>query len=148
MVAFVIISCMFQKVFRGLEFLLIFFIFGAILSYSNPSLTDDIEKVRTYTRDIEFNYISWTVDALLLKLKASSIDSPYLLDRETQKQVVSEYLRITQDILTRENALQKIYADPAILDKESASTDLRAELQKQYERQTELSPFAEAVLQS
>ena len=83
--AFVIIPFMFQKTVRGLEFLLVFFIFSAILSYSNPSLTDDIEKVRTYTRDIEFNYISWTADALLVKLEAASIDSPHILDRETQK---------------------------------------------------------------
>src|SRR5689334_24747997 len=112
---------MVQKILRGLEFLMVFFIFAAILGYSNPSLTDDIEKVRTYTRDIEFNYISWTADALLVKLKAASIDSPHILDRETQKQVVSEYLRITQDILSHENELQKIYADPAVSDKESAS---------------------------
>lgn len=138
---------MLQKIFRGLEFLLIFFIFAAILSHSNPSLTDDIEKVRVYTRDIEFNYITWTADALLIKLQASSIDSAHIFDRETQKQVVSEYIRITQDILSKENALQKIYSDPAISDKEAASMDLRADLQKQYERQTVLSPFAEAILQ-
>ncbi len=138
---------MLQKILRGLEFILVFFIFAAILSYSNPSLTDDIEKVRTYTRDIEFNYISWTADALLVKLKAASIDSPHILDRETQKQVVSEYLRITQDILIKEEALQKIYADPAVLDKETASADLRALLQEQYERQTDIAPFAEAILQ-
>lgn len=138
---------MLHKIFRGLEFLLIFFIFAAILSYSNPSLTDDIEKVRTYTRNIEFNYITWTADALSLKLQASSIDSPHILDRETQKQVVSEYLRITENILSNENALQKIYVDPAILDKETASLDLRLNLEEQYKRQAELSPFAEGVLQ-
>jgi hypothetical protein len=145
--AFVIILFMFQKILRGLEFLVVFFIFAAILGYSNPSLTDDIEKVRTYTRDIEFNYISWTADALLVKLKAASIDNPHILDRETQKQVVSEYLRITQDILSREDALQKIYADPAVSDKEAASADLRGLLQEQYKRQTDIAPFAEAILQ-
>jgi hypothetical protein len=146
-VAFVIIHFMFQKILRGLEFLVVFFIFAAILSYSNPSLTDEIEKVRTYTRDIEFNYISWTADALLVKFKAASIDGAHILDRETQKQVVSEYLRITQDILTKEDALQKIYADPAVADKETASEELRALLQEQYKRQTDLAPFAEAILQ-
>jgi hypothetical protein len=138
---------MLQKILRGLEFLVVFFIFAAILGYSNPSLTDDIEKVRTYTRDIEFNYISWTADALVVKLKAASIDGAHILDRETQKQVVSEYLRITQDILTKENALQKIYADPDVADKEDASMELRALLQEQYKRQTEIAPFAEAILQ-
>jgi hypothetical protein len=138
---------MLQKILRGLEFLVVFFIFAAILGYSNPSLTDDIEKVRTYTRDIEFNYISWTADALVVKLKAASIDGAHILDRETQKQVVSEYLRITQDILTKEDALQKIYSDPEVADKEAASTELRAQFAEQYKRQTEIAPFAEAILQ-
>jgi hypothetical protein len=138
---------MLQKILRGLEFLVVFFIFAAILGYSNPSLTDDIEKVRTYTRDIEFNYISWTADALVVKLKAASIDGAHILNRETQKQVVSEYLRITQDILTKEDALQKIYSDPDIMDKEASSLELRALLQEQYKRQTDIAPFAEAILQ-
>ncbi len=138
---------MFHKIFRALEFLLIFFIFSAILAYSNPSLTDEIEKVRTYTRDIEFNYVAWTLDAALLKLKTSSIGGPQILDRETQKQIVSEYLRVTQDIIAKESTLQEIYADPAITDKEFTSTNLRAELDSQYKRQTELAPFAEAILQ-
>jgi hypothetical protein len=146
-VAFVIILLMLQKILRGLEFLVVFFIFAAILGYSNPSLTDDIEKVRTYTRDIEFNYISWTADALVVKLKAASIDGAHILNRETQKQVVSEYLRITQDILTKEDALQKIYSDPDIMDKEASSLELRALLQEQYKRQTDIAPFAEAILQ-
>jgi hypothetical protein len=120
---------------------------AGILGYSNPSLTDDIEKVRTYTRDIEFNYISWTADALVVKLKAASIDGAHILNRETQKQVVSEYLRITQDILTKEDALQKIYSDPDIMDKEASSLELRALLQEQYKRQTDIAPFAEAILQ-
>ncbi|MBL8076773.1 MAG: hypothetical protein JNM55_02340 [Anaerolineales bacterium] len=145
--AFVIILFMLQRTARALEFLLIFFIFSAILAYSNPSLTDDIERVRTYTRDIEFNYITWTVDAALLKLKTSSIGAPHILDRETQKLIVTEYLRTTQSIVAKESTLQEIYADPAIMDKESASADLLANLDREYKRQMDLAPFAEAVLQ-
>ncbi|MFN8412708.1 MAG: hypothetical protein U0Z26_10005 [Anaerolineales bacterium] len=138
---------MFQRIIRSVEFLLIFFIFAALFSYSNPSLTDKIEKVRAYTRDLEFNYISWTVDAAILKVKTASIGGPNILNHESQKQIVAEYMRVTKTILEKEYALQQIYADAKITDKEKASVDVRAELQNLYTRQTELAPFTEAILQ-
>ncbi len=145
--AFVIIQYMIYRIIRGIEIGLLFIIFAALFNFSNPSLTDQIEKVRTYTRDLEFNYISWMADAALLKIRAASIGIPHTLDRATQKQVVMEYLRVTQSVLENEYYLQQLYADAAITDKETSSADLRAELSKLYKRQHELAPLAEAVLQ-
>ena len=138
---------MLQRVSRFLEITLAYIIFAALFSYSNPSLTDKIEKVRAYTREIEFNYINWTMDAALLKVRAQSVGLPYTLDRATQKEIVMEYLKVTRSALDGEYALQKIYADPNVADKEAASADLRAGLDKMYARQRELAPLAEAVLQ-
>ena len=138
---------MFQRIVRGLELTLILFILAAIVGYSNPSLTDDIEKVRTYTRQIEFNYLSWMGNAALVKLRSASIGVPYTLTRETQKQIVTEYLRITQLILDKEYQLEQIFADAAILDKELASEAVRSELAELYARQTELAPLSESILQ-
>ena len=132
---------------RGIEVLLIFTVFSSVLTYSNPSLTDPIEKVRTYTRNIEFNYVSWTASAAFLKLKTESVGGAQILSHEDQKVIVSEYLRITQNILDGENILQQIYSNPDILDKEASSSALREELAEAYKRQSELAPFAEAVLQ-
>ena len=145
--AFVIIRNMFHRFSRVIEITLAYIIFAALFTYSNPPLTDRIEKVRAYTRKIEFNYIAWTMDAALIKLRAMSIGGPYILDRGTQKQIVAEYLQTTRLILEQEQALERIYADAAITDKVSASADLRADLNKSIARQQELAPFAEAVLQ-
>ena len=138
---------MLQRILRGLELTLILLILASIIGFSNPSLTDNIEKVRTYTRQIEFNYVSWMGNAALIKLRAASIGMPYTLDRETQKQIVTEYLRITQLILEKENQLEQIYADAKIIDKQSASKALRDGLDKLYARQKELAPLSEAILQ-
>ena len=145
--AFVIIQHMFQRIVRGLELTLILFILALLVGHSNPSLTDEIEKVRTYTRQIEFNYVSWMGNAAMIKLRAASIGAPYTLDRATQKQIVSEYLRITQSILEKEYQLEQIYADAAITDKELASEILRDELAELYARQKELAPLSESILQ-
>ena len=138
---------MFQRIARGLELTLILFILASIVGYSNPSLTDEIEKVRTYTRQIEFNYLSWMGNAALIKLRAASIGVPYTLARETQKQIVNEYIRITQSILDREYLLELIYADALIKDKVLASEAVRGELSELYARQKELAPLSESILQ-
>ncbi len=145
--AFVIIHNMMYRIVRGLEIGILLLISAAIFTYSNPPLTDQIEKVRAHTRDLEFNYITWTANATLLKIRAASIGLPHTLDREAQKQAVMEYLRATQSVLEKEYALKQVYSDAAITDKEAASMALRAELNTLYERQHELAPLAEAVLQ-
>ena len=145
--AFVIIQFMFQRIVRGLEFTLILFILAMIAGYSNPSITDGMEKIRVYTRQIEFDYFSWMGNAALIKLRSASIGAPQLFDQATQKQIVTEYFQLTQQIFEKEYQLEQIYADAEIPDKELASATLRAELVKNHARQTELAPFAEAILQ-
>ncbi len=145
--AFVIILRMLNRITRAIEITLACVIFAALFTYSNPSLTDKIEKVRAYTRELEFNYISWTMEAALIKLQAACVGLPYALDRDTRKQVVIEYMRVTQLSMDKEYALQQIYADANIADKESASQSLRAQLGAVLTRQRSLAPLAEAVLQ-
>jgi hypothetical protein len=138
---------MFQRIVRGLELTLILFILALIVGYSNPSSIDGAEKVRAYTRQIEFDYFSWMGNAALIKLRSASIGAPQLFDQITQKQIVIEYFQLTQQIFEKENQLEQIYADAAITDKELASESLRTELVENYVRQKELAPFAEATLQ-
>ncbi len=144
---FVIIQTMFQRIVRGLELTLILFILALVTGYSNPSGADELEKVRAYTRQIEFNYVSWMGNAALLKLRSASVGAPHIFDHAAQKQIVTEYMRFTQQTLEKEYQLEKIYADATITDKELASAPLRAELAGLYARQKELAPFAEAILQ-
>ena len=138
---------MFQRIARGLELTLLFFILAILIGYSNPSVTHAEEKARVYTRQIEFNYLSWMSDAALLKLRSASVGVPYVFDHSAQKQIVTEYLRLTQQISEKEYQLEQIYADASITHKELASASLRAELAGLYARQTELAPLAEAILQ-
>jgi hypothetical protein len=56
-----------------------------------------------------------------------------------------EYLRVSQSVLEKEYALEQIYADASITDKESASKTVRADLEKIQSRQNEIAPFAESI---
>ncbi len=138
---------MFQRILRGLEIITALVLLAALTGYGNPSITNPIEKVRAYTRRIEFNYITWMSNAAVVKMRAASVGLPHTLERGTQKQIVSEYLRATQLILEKEHVLAQIYADAAITEKELASGSLRSELAKLHARQSELAPLAEAILQ-
>lgn len=144
---FVIIQVMFLRILRGLELSLILFVLALVLGYGVPSGTDEVEKIRAYTRQIEFNYLTWTGNAVLLKLRSASVGAPHAFDHATQNQIVREYTQLTQQIFEKEYELEKIYADASIADKDLASAPLRAELVEMYARQAELSPLAEAIIQ-
>jgi hypothetical protein len=138
---------MVQRILRGFELTLILFILALVLGYSAPSGADELEKARAYTRQIEFNYLSWMGNAALLKLRAASVNAPQTFDSTTQNQIVREYTQLTQQIFEKEYLLEQIYADATVTDKELASAPLRTELKAMYVRQAELAPLAEAIIQ-
>jgi hypothetical protein len=136
-----------MRILDILLWVLFVFVMCLLLSTSTPPPTDEVEQVRTYTRQIEFDYVEWMLNALGVKLQQGAAGLPGYLDREARKQIVTEYLRVTKQILEGEYALQRIYADAGIPDKDSAAASLRAELDRNYGRQNQLAPLAEAVLQ-
>jgi hypothetical protein len=138
---------MLSRINTILQTLLIAIIVVLLLQASAPLPTDEEGSVRTFTRSIEFDYIDWMLNALSLKVEQGAAGLPGYLHRETRKGIVSEYLRVTGQIMEGEAALARIYADASIADKIAASASLRASLNTQYNRQKELAPLAEAVLQ-
>lgn len=147
--AFVIIPAMvWLRILRGLEITGLLILLAAITGYSNPSLTNPIEKVRAYTRNVEFDYVEWMANAAILKTRAASINLPYTLEHEAQKEIVADYLQTTQFILEKEYQLSQLYADASIEDKESATAAVRGELDELYARRQDLAPLAEAIIQA
>ena len=136
------------RILRGLEITGLLILLAAITGYSNPSLTNPIEKVRAYTRNFEFDYVEWMADAAILKTRAASINLPYTLEHEAQKEIVADYLQTTQFIFEKEYQLSQLYADASIEDKESATAAVRGELDELYARRQDLAPLAEAIIQA
>jgi hypothetical protein len=138
---------MLSRISYLLQWLIFVALLCALLTSSTPPLTDEIGQVRTFTRQIEFDYIEWMTNAIGVKFQQGAVGLPGYLDREARKKIVMEYLRVTQQIIEGEYALERIYADASIQDKDSAALSLRAELDKNYQRQKQLAPLAESVLQ-
>jgi hypothetical protein len=147
---------MFLRILRGIE-IAFYGLLLALLLGGSTLLTpaNATERVRAYTRPLEFDYFNWTLDALGVKFAQSAIGTPYYFDNgssesyhnDARHRIVVDALELTGQIIQDENQLSLIYADPQIKDPESASAELRVELSQLKARQAELAPVSEAVLQ-
>ena len=133
---------------RIIDFLALTFAIIIAAGGDAPRFTGQSDRVRLFTRDIEFDYPNWVWDATWLKIEQSALNAPFLFERGTNKQLVFEYLRVTQQLIQTEGSIEQIFADPAVTDKESTSTFLRTKRDELIAKQNSLAPFAESALQS
>lgn len=127
---------------------LLFFCFLAVLlSLSAPSLSTPTEKARLYTRPVEFDYLSWDVNAFLTKIGQTEMNPWRVLTAAQQHQLVFRYLTLTNQLEALQAKIQQIYADPAIKDPQTAA---KSDLEQQTALQSSLvslTPMAESILQ-
>jgi hypothetical protein len=139
---------MWYRVSWIIEYVILIAIGIATLTASTPMLTSQVDRVRSYTRAIEFDYLSWMLNAASLKLEQGAVGVPDYLTHEERRAAVADYMQVTQQITEAEDALNKIYADPSISDKQGASAHIRSQLDVLDRKQEALAPIAEGILQS
>ena len=139
---------MLDRIIRIIDFLALTLAVLIAATADAPQLTGTSDRVRTFTRQIEFDYPNWVWNAAWTKFEQGAVGFPYLFNRGTNKEIVAEYLRTTQNLMQAEQQVEKIFADPAITDKDSASAYVRAQRDELIARQNSLAPLAEATLQS
>lgn len=139
---------MFFRVLQVLDFLALTFAMIVAATGDAPRLTGTSDRVRAFTREIEFDYPTWVWNATWTKLEQGAAGLPYLFDRTTNKEIVVDYLRTTQKLMQAESQIEQIYANPDIPDKEASSQYVRIQRDDLIARQRSLAPLAEATLQS
>jgi hypothetical protein len=139
---------MLYRILYGLNFLAIALAVIIAAGGDSPRFTGQSDRVRTYTRQIEFDYPNWVWNAFWTKLEQGAIGAPFLFDRGTDKHIVYEYLRVTNQLIKTESIIEQVYANPDIKDKEATSGALRTQRDRLIAQQAKLAPFAEATLQS
>ena len=120
---------------------------SVILGASTVSPSDPLERVRTFTRAIEFDYVSWTFNSFGIKLGEFALGTSKYLPLEAQSSTVLAALDLIRQINQVEDQLNEIYADPNISDPDAASVELRSQLIALRNQRTRLEPLAEAILQ-
>lgn len=118
-----------------------------ILVSSSLPPADSGDPVRRYTRLMEFDYVGWTVDALLLKLGQASLTAPRYLNPDDQRALIKDYLQLVQQIDEVDYQIEKIYADPLAADKTSALKPWQEKQQQYRARRAVLGPLAEEIIQ-
>jgi hypothetical protein len=118
------------------------------LSSSSPAANTLAAKANLLSAGLHFDFLTWTANAAWLKFQQAAMGVPAYLGSAERKQAVLEYLRVTHDVEQNQGNLDRMFADPAIVDKEAATADLRKALTLQQRRQRQLAPIAESVLQA
>jgi len=136
-----------ERIYKIISWLIIGIIFAAMLGGSVVLPDVEIDRLRDYTRGIEFDFIGWAADASWIKLKQAAVGSPYYINQPKRKEIVSEYFQQMEQVLFAEWELEQIYINPEISDPEIASAELRQHLEELYTEQSQLAPFAESVLE-
>ncbi|MBN1264227.1 MAG: hypothetical protein JXA25_01950 [Anaerolineales bacterium] len=128
-----------QKLFWLLLMLLV--LQGSVLVQVEPA-----QVVRQYTRPIEFDFTSWTVNASLVRWSQVSTGASSLLDEKTRTEVVREYFYLTYSINQVNAAIDLIFTDPAIPDPEVQARDYIQQRESMSEARDAIQALAESIL--
>jgi hypothetical protein len=133
---------------RTLRVVLWLFMIAMVVQGSVLPPADKTDRVRTFTRQIEFDFVGWTLDALRLKTFEAALGTGAYLGPEARKQAVEEYLGLVAAIQETEAQINQIYADPQVQNARAESTDLRVKLENLQAQRKQTEPLAEAILQN
>ncbi len=137
-----------QWINRIIWLVIVFIIVMLPLSASAIPYGDQPEQVRSYTRDKEFNFIEWTLDALNLKLTQSSLDVERFVAEADTKQIIQDYLQQVSEVNLLSNQIEIVFADPAVSDPVSDTEGDRKLLNEEKELLRSLAEIAEPILQN
>jgi hypothetical protein len=136
------------RLLRGVEISFYAIFFASLLGGSSLLVsTKPSETARRYTRSVEFDYVSWTLNAISIKLDQAALGTPFNFSAATRHQIVVDYLHLMDNILTGENRLNMLFADPKVHNPTAASLAQQAVLSDLYARQLQLAPLTESILQ-
>ena len=105
-------------------------------------------QVRAFTRPTEFDFGTWTLEAVLAKLAGWGLSLERFLTPQAQSQLVLDYLAQVQRVNTLNAEITAIYTNPDIPSPDLISQPLRQTLHSELELLSSLAPLAEAALQN
>lgn len=118
-----------------------------LVSQANLTPTDEIERIRAFTRSLEFDYTTWTLQALFVKNSQASLAAARFLSEEDQKEIVKYYLAVVDRSKQVSAEIDRIYADPQLADPEVQAAPWLQEQKELRGLLQNLGPLAESILQ-
>jgi hypothetical protein len=118
-----------------------------LLSGSSLAVDQANERIRAFTRAVEFDFIDWTLDAIAVKLTQASLGSGSYMSPFDQSEYVREYMSLVRQIYQQEAALNRALAN-AVPETDPELAGLRANLSELYQERAQRQPLAESILQN
>lgn len=112
-----------------------------------PQFGTDNYQIRTIVGLNQFDFFGWQAEAIIDKAKATLANEQSYLPEESRKQIVLNYLEMIGQARQLTNDIEKIYADPAITDPETAAAPLQQQLDTLRKQMAFQQPLAEAIIQ-
>jgi hypothetical protein len=109
---------------------------------------DRVEQIRTYTRTIEFDYITWTLNAFFVKTEQTALNLTGHLSDSQQVKEVKDYLQLVQEIDNASAQIEEIYSDPNVKNPAGQAHNWLNQLHQLEQKRQQLGALAESVLQS
>jgi hypothetical protein len=124
-----------------------FFVLLLLLTSDSFAPRTTADKVRLITAPYEFDFISWTANAVWEKLVQFTLgDERYLTPAEWH-QIVMDFDKLVDGISADEDELNRIFADPEVADPMRSSAPVRADLSRKREQQAREQSLVESILQ-
>ncbi len=111
-----------------------------------PVSEDDL--IRPATRPYEFDYTSWTIDALADKIGLLGAGFEHYLSAKQERIIITDYFQLVNDAQGLEKSVEAIYSDPAIKEPKKASASIQTKLTTTRNTLKSQSSLAEMVIQN
>lgn len=114
---------------------------------STMTLSTLTDQIRVYTRSLEFDYVTWTLDALGLKSGTAILGLPKFISAPDSKNLVLQYASDIRQKQQLTATLLQIYSDPNLANPEDTAENYKQQLAEINAELERIAPTAEAVLQ-
>jgi len=106
-----------------------------------------VDKVRLITAPYEFEFVSWTANAVWAKVLQFSLGEERYISTADWHNIIVEYDDLLNGIFADEAELTRIFSDPAVADPMPASEAVRTGLARKRREQSDRQNLVEAILQ-
>jgi hypothetical protein len=107
--------------------ILLLLLFPFLVIGSDLVISGEKDLIREITRPAEFDYVTWTIDSLALKVGHLSTNFVQFLEKNQQIQMVMDYLVSVENYNALSAKIGNIYANPTISNPTQAAASLLVE---------------------
>lgn len=119
---------------------------AALLGGASLPQRDETERVRRFTRETEFDFLTWTLDAFARKFGHAGLGAASYLAEDQRRALVLEYASLVTEAASAEQRQMEVTANPSGAAPQEVA-QASAEVQRLRGRMAALEPLVEAALQ-